>query len=193
MGKVCIEGVGKFYQHYPSVAAVVTARAGEKANAMAAAWHSSLSFEPPLYGVAISPKRFTHDLLLEAGEFGVNFLPFEKAAIIAAVGGSTGREVDKFQAFKIAEEKPVTTSVPILAEAYAAYECKLVSHHTFGDHTWFVGEILRVHLLEEVLTEEGVLNLERVAPALYLGAELYLGPGPESIRRLDREVYGKVS
>jgi flavin reductase (DIM6/NTAB) family NADH-FMN oxidoreductase RutF len=193
MGKVSIEGVGEFYQHYPAVAAVVTARVGEKANAMAAAWHSALSRTPPLYGVAISPKRFTHDLILEAGEFGVNFSPFERVEIIAAVGGSTGREVDKFEAFKVAEEKPVLTSVPILAEAYAAYECKLVSHHAFGDHIWFVGEILMVHLLEEAFTEEGVLNLERVAPSLYLGAELYLSPRPERIRRLDREVYGKVS
>lgn len=193
MRKVSIEGVGEFYYHYPSVAAVVTARAGEKANAMAAAWHSSLSFEPPLYGVAISPKRFTHKLILEAGEFGVNFLPFERAEIIAAVGGSTGKEVDKFQVFKIAEEKPVSTSVPILAEAYATYECKLVSHHALGDHIWFVGEIMRVHLLEEAFTEEGVLDLERVTPALYLGAELYLGPALESIRRLDRKVYGRVS
>jgi len=192
VGRACTEGVGKFYHHYPAVVAVVTARIGEKANAMAAAWHSSLSFEPPLYGVAISPKRFTYDLILEAGEFGVNFLPFDKAGIIAAVGGSTGREVDKFEAFKIAEEKPVLTSVPILQDAYAAYECKLVSHHTFGDHTWFVGEILMVHLLEEALTEEGVLNLERVTPALYLGADLYLSPSPESVLRLDREVYGKV-
>jgi flavin reductase (DIM6/NTAB) family NADH-FMN oxidoreductase RutF len=192
MGKVHIEGVGKFYQHYPAIAAVVTVRVGEKANAMAAAWHSSLSFEPPLYGVAISPKRFTHDLILEAGEFGVNFLPFDRAGIIAAVGGSTGREVDKFEAFKIAEEKPVLTSVPILEDAYAAYECKLVGHHAFGDHTWFVGEILMVHLLEEALTEEGVLNLERVTPALYLGADLYLSPSPESVLRLAREVYGKV-
>jgi len=192
VGKVCVEGVGKFYQHYPMVAAVVTARLGEKANAMAAAWHSSLSRKPPLYGVAISPKRFTHDLILEVGEFGVNFLPFDRAGIIAAVGGSTGREVDKFEAFKIAEEKPVLTSVPILQDAYAAYECKLVSHHTLGDHTWFVGEILMVHLLEEALTEEGVLNLERVTPALYLGADLYLSPSPESVLRLAREVYGRV-
>jgi len=190
--KVCVEGVGKFYHHYPAVAAVVTARFGEKANAMAAAWHSSLSRKPPLYGVAISPKRFTHDLILEAGEFGVNFLPFDRAGIIAAVGGSTGKEVDKFRVFSIAEEKPVLTLAPILAEAYAAYECKLVSHYTFGDHTWFVGQILMVHLLEETFTQEGVLNLERVMPSLYLGADLYLSPSPESICRLRREVYGEV-
>ena len=191
MGKVSMEGVGEFCQHYPKVAAVVTVRAGEKANAMAAAWHSALSYEPPLYGVAISPKRFTHELILEAGEFGVNFLPFEKAEIVAAVGGSTGREVDKFQAFHIGEEEPVRSRAPILADAYAAYECKLVSHHSFGDHTWFVGEILRVHLLEEAFTEEGVLNLERVSPIIYMGSDLYGCPSKESLRKVDRRVYGK--
>lgn len=191
MGKVSIEEVGKFYQHYPAVAAVVTARVGEKANAMAAAWHSSLSFEPPLYGVAISPKRFTHDLILEAGEFGVNFLPFEKAEIVAAVGGSTGREVDKFEAFNIAEERPVLTSVPIIAEAYAAYECKLVSHHTFGDHTWFVGEIVMVHLVEGALTDEGMLDLSSVKPAMYLGADRYVTALRESLCYLDRKAWTK--
>ena len=191
MGKVCIEGVGKFYHHYPAVAAVVTARVGEKANGMAAAWHSCLSFEPPLYGVAISPKRFTHDLVLEAGEFGVNFLPFERAGIIAAVGGSTGRRVDKFEAFKIAEEKPGLTSAPLLAEAYAAYECKLVSHHSFGDHTWFVGEIVMVHLVGGTVTDEGMLDLSSVKPALYLGADRYVTAWRESLCYLDRKAWTK--
>jgi len=189
VGKVCIEGVGKFYHHYPRVAVVVTARVGEKANAMAAAWHSSLSRKPPLYGVAISPKRFTHALILEAGEFGVNFLPFDRAGIIAAVGGSTGREVDKFEAFKIAEEKPVLTSVPILAEAYAAYECKLVGHHAFGDHTWFVGEIVMVHLVEGAVTDKGVLDLSAVKPAMYLGADRYVTALRESLSYLDRKAW----
>jgi len=191
MGKVSIEGVGKFYQHYPAVAAVVTARVGEKANAMAAAWHSSLSRKPPLYGVAISPKRFTHDLILEAGEFGVNFLPLDRAEIIAAVGGSTGSEVDKFQAFKIAEEKSGLTSAPILADAYAAYECKLVSHHSFGDHTWFVGEIVMVHLVEGALTDEGMLDLSSVKPAMYLGADRYVTALPESLCYLDRKAWAR--
>jgi len=191
MGEICIEGVGEFYHHYPRVAAVVTARVGEKANAMAAAWHSPLSRKPPLYGVAVSPKRFTHELILEAGEFGVDFLPFDKAEVIASLGGSTGREVDKFEVFEIAEEKAVLTSAPILAEAYAAYECKLVSHHTFGDHTWFVGEIVMVHLVEGAVTDEGVLDLSSVKPALYLGADRYVTASQESLTYLDRKAWRK--
>ena len=191
MGKVSIEGVGKFYQHYPAVAAVVTTRVGEKANAMAAAWHSCLSFEPPLYGVAISPKRFTHELILEAEEFGVNFLPFEKAAIVAEMGGSTGKEVDKFQVFHIGEEEPIEGGAPVLVDAYAAYECELVSHHAFGDHTWFVGEIVMVHLVEGALTGEGILDPSSVKPTMYLGADRYVTVLPESLCYLDRKAWTK--
>ena len=32
---------------------------------------------------------------------------------------------------------------PLIAGARAWFECKLVSHHTVGDHTVFYGEVLR--------------------------------------------------
>ena len=130
MAKVSIEGVGGYSYHYPRLAAIITVHARDKDNAMAAAWHCPLSFKPTLYGVSISPRRFTHDLIMEAGEFGVNFMPMEKAELIASVGGSSGREVDKFQRFQMAKEKPLKTSAPLIAEAYACYECRLVAHQT---------------------------------------------------------------
>jgi len=188
--KVITEDIGAFSQHYPKVAVIVTAQAGGRANAMAAAWHTSISFKPPLYGVAISPKRFTYQLIAESKEFGVNFLPFARAELIASVGGSKGYEIDKFQMFNIARDKPVKTAVPILKAAYAAYECKLVDDRGYGDHRWLVGEIVAVHLLREALTPEETLDLEKVSPILYLGHELYLTTSKD-IRYLDREVYGK--
>ena len=191
MAKVSMEGVGQFYHHYPRVATIVTVHAGGKDNAMAVAWHSSISFDPPLYGISISPKRFTYELILEAKEFGVNFMPMDKAELIASVGGISGREVDKFQRFSIAEEKPLKTSVPILKDAYASYECRLVDHKVYGDHVWVVGQILASYFDEELFTGEQVLDLKCVSPTLYLGAELYTVPAKDTIRYLDRKVYGK--
>lgn len=191
MAKVSMAGVGEFCHHYPRVATIVTVHAGGKDNAMAAAWHSAISINPPIYGVSISPRRFTLELILEAKEFGVNFMPTEQAELIASVGGSSGREGDKFQRFGIVKEKPLKTSVPILKDAYACYECRLMDHKTYGDHVWVVGEILASHFEKELFTGKQVLNLERVSPALYLGAELYTIPAKDTIRHLDRKVYGK--
>ena len=191
MAKVHTEDIGEFYQHYPKVATIVTAQAKGKDNAMTVAWHTCLSINPPLYGIAVAPKRFTYQLIIESKEFGINFLPFEAAELVASVGGSGGQYIDKFQRFNIARDKPVKTAVPILQAAYAAYECKLVDDKLYGDHRWLVGEIVAVHLLREVFTPEETLDLDKVSPVLYLGHELYLTASKDTVRYLDREVYGK--
>ena len=191
MAKVISEGIGTFSQHYPRVAIIVTAQAKGKANAMAVAWHSVISVNPPLYGVLIATKRFTHQLIADSKEFGVNFLPFEMAELVASVGGSSGREMDKFQKFNIALDKPVKTAVPILKNAYAAYECRLVDDKLYGDNRLLVGEIVAVHWLEEAFTPEGTLDSDKISPILFLGRDVYLTTAKDKVRHLDREVYGK--
>jgi len=191
MAKVISEGVGEFYQHYPRVACVVTAHAKEKNNAMAAAWHSSISRSPPLYGVSISPNRFTYQLITESREFGVNFLPFEVAELVASVGGSDGQAIDKFQRFNIARDRSVKTAVPILTAAYIAYECRLVDDKGYGDHRWLVGEIVAVHMAKEIFTPEETLDLDKISPTMYLGGNFYCTAAKDTRRYLDREVYGK--
>ncbi len=161
------------YQSYPAVAAVVTVKHGDRMNAMACAWHAPLSFEPPLYGILLTPRRFSYELILQAGAFGVNFLPFEKADLIAAVGRNSGRELDKFTVFSIALEAFPDARVPILKDAYAAYECRLLEHRPYGDHELFVGEMITIYEAPSAFDEEGVPQVERFQPALYLGADLY--------------------
>ena len=191
MAKVISEDIGAYYYHFPAVATIVTAQAKGRENAMAVAWHTSISFNPPLYGISLSPKRFTYQLIIDSKEFGVNFLPFEQAGLVASVGGSKGEEIDKFHKFDIAKDRPVKTAVPILKAAYAAYECKLVDDKGYGDHRLLVGEIVAVHLLKEAFAPEETLDLAKVSPILYLGSERYLTASRETIKYLDRKVYGK--
>lgn len=191
MAKEIIEGIGAYYQHYPRAPVIVTAQAKGKSNAMTAAWHIPLSHTPPLYGVAIASKRSTYQLIVESKEFGVNFLSFDMAEIAASVGGSKGVEIDKFQRFSIARDKPARTAVPILKAAYAAYECKLLDDRDYGDHRLLVGEIVATHQLREVFTPEEILDLDKVSPLLYMGHEVYATTSRD-VRGLDREVYGKL-
>ena len=50
---------------------------------------------------------------------------------------------------------------------------------------------MAVHMAEEAFTAEGVLDLNQVSPALYLGRDLYVTTAPGPLRSLDRGVYGK--
>jgi flavin reductase (DIM6/NTAB) family NADH-FMN oxidoreductase RutF len=188
MEKVTSESIGAFYQHYPRVTVVVTAHAGGRDNAMTIAWHTSISKKPPLYGVVVSEGHFTYKLIAESKEFGVNFLPDTRAELVAAIGGSKGSELDKFKAFAINKDNSVKTSVPILKDAYAAFECQLVDDRAYGDHRLLIGEIIAVHYLEEAFNADGTLNLEKVSPVLYMGSEQYLGVSGCKVRTLNREL-----
>lgn len=184
---------GQFLQHCPRVAMIVTTHFQGEDNAMAVAWHSTISINPPLIGVAIAPGRFTSGQILGSKEFGVNFVSGDKVELVAAVGGTTGSQTDKFERFKIAKDPPLKTSVPVLRDAYAAYECKLVSHQTYGDHIWFVGEIAAAHYDEEAFLAQGRDDLEKANPLVYLGADFYvdLAKANTTLRQVDRRKYGK--
>jgi flavin reductase (DIM6/NTAB) family NADH-FMN oxidoreductase RutF len=188
MPKIVTEDIGKFSQHYPKVAVIVTASARGREDAMTAAWHSSISLKPPLYGIAIASKRFTYQLITESQEFGINFIPSEKASLAAAIGGTSGKQMDKFERLNIKKEKPLKTTAPILKDAYAAYECKLVDNKPYGDHLWLVGEIVAVHFLEEAFTPAEVLDLDNIKPLLYLGSDQYASTDKSSIKLIKRGI-----
>jgi len=188
MPKVVTEDVGKFSQHYPKVAVIVTASARGRDDAMTVAWHSSISFKPPLYGIAVSPKRFTYQLITESREFGINFIPLGKASLAASIGGTSGQQMDKFERFNLKRDKPLKTTAPILRDAYAAYECKLVDSKPYGDHIWVVGEIVAVHFREEAFTTAEVLDLDKMKPLLYIGSDFYASADRSSVSFVKRGI-----
>lgn len=183
---------GAFYQHYPRAAAIVTVNSEGRKNAMAVAWHCPVSFKPPLYGIAIAPKRYTYNMIVQSKYFAINFLPFGKIDLIAALGGSSGKSIDKFTEFNLREDQPVKTEVPILSEAYAAYECALMENHIYGDHAWIIGEVLATHAAQNVLKDSGIPDIKLVSPALYLGGDTYCSTDMDSVKHLDRETSGHV-
>ena len=74
MSKVRLTTVGRYYHFYPATTSVVTVHTQGRDNAMPVAWNMPLSMEPPLFAVAISPRRYTHELIMQAREFAVNFV-----------------------------------------------------------------------------------------------------------------------
>jgi flavin reductase (DIM6/NTAB) family NADH-FMN oxidoreductase RutF len=186
VNKSTTESVGVFAHHYPRVAAVITSQAGSQSDAMTAAWHMPLSYSPPLFAVSISPKRFTYNLITSSHEFGINFMPIEQAETVAAIGGSSGADLDKMRIFHMSSDKPVKTGVPILRTAYAAYECKLADDRIYGDHRLLIGEIVAVHWCKELFMDDGSLDLSKINPVLYIGNDHYASTDGCSIRTLDR-------
>lgn len=172
-----IDTIEKFYYLFPQTVAIV----GVGRNLMPAAWHTPISAKPPLYGALISPKRYTYDLLGKETGFTVNFLMHEQSQLIAKLGSTSGRNIDKPTHFKIPTTRAEKVNGLLMTSGYAAYECEKHDMHEYGDHYLLVGRILMIHVDEDVLREKELVDEKKVRPALYFGKDRYLSIDPDSL------------
>jgi flavin reductase (DIM6/NTAB) family NADH-FMN oxidoreductase RutF len=180
------------YQYfYPYTVALFGARFQERVNFMTVAWHSPLSHRPPLFGVLVAKKRLTHEIVTGAGEFSVNFLGYDQAQLSANMGRTSGRNRDKVKEFRVTLEPGRAIASPIIAQAYAALECRLAEVRTYGDHDLFVGEVLAVQHEEAAFDDRGFLNTQDFPPLLYLGNDVYITVKPETRALVPVRVEGR--
>ena len=93
-----IEGtVGKYYHYaFPMQTVLVTCNDKEgKTNIITLAWHTTISRNPPLYGISISPKRYSYALIKKSKEFVINFIPYSQVEAAQYCGTHSGRTTDK--------------------------------------------------------------------------------------------------
>jgi flavin reductase (DIM6/NTAB) family NADH-FMN oxidoreductase RutF len=182
--KKVITQIEQFQYFYPYSVAIVGAQAHSQLNYMACAWHTALSFKPPLFGVLISTKRLTHKVISEAREFTVNFISADRVKLSAQMGRKSGHDMDKVKEFQVQLSPSKIIQSPILEDAYVCFECKLIDIRVYGDHDLFVGEVLAVHEEEESFNTEGVLNPGKIRPLLYLGSDFYITINPDTLKHV---------
>lgn len=177
-----IQAINKQVMHsYPGMVALVTVSHRGESNIMAAGWHTYISYEPPIYGVAIGRERHTYKLVKEAGTFGINFLPMEHAKFIQQAGVYSGSTINKFERGNMALECGRATGAPILADAYIAYECEVIDCNTYGDHDLFVANIVQFYRDADRFLENGLPNFEKLSIPLYLGRSMYTSVDKNSL------------
>lgn len=176
--------IKNFQYFYPYTVNIVGAQAGERINYMACAWHSALSFDPPLFGVLLSKKRLTYDVISQAREFTVNFIGYDRVKLSAQMGRISGHDTDKIKEFQVELAPSAKIKSPILAEAYVCLENRLIDIRTYGDHDLFVGEVLAVHEEEGCFNADGSLNVSKTHPLMYLGSDLYISIAPDSLKHV---------
>ncbi len=141
----------------------------ERANIITIAWAGIVCSQPPAVSISVRPERFSHNLLVEGGEFVVNLPRADQASIVDYCGHVSGRDVDKWQACNLTPAPATKIGVPLIAECPVALECRVTQHLTLGVHDLFVGEVLAVQVDEEVLTPQGHIDHEQADPLAFAG------------------------
>ena len=162
-----------YYCAFPMQAVLVTCNDEKgKTNIITLAWHTPISKKPPLYGISVAPKRYSHDLIKKTKEFVINFLPYKLVKEVNYCGTHSGRNTDKIEETKLNLIDSEKIKTPSIKEAFAHMECKLVKTVSLGDHTFFVGEIVNL-LADENAFKDDLLQNEKMQPCYYLGSNIY--------------------
>jgi len=133
-----------------------------KPNITTLAWAMPTSIDPPLLAISLSPKRHSHTLIEESGEFVVNIPALELLQAVYACGSLTGRSFDKFKKANLTPMPAKKVKAPAIRECIAHLECTVDSQFTTGDHTVFIGKILEAYADMGVFTESYDIKKARV-------------------------------
>jgi flavin reductase (DIM6/NTAB) family NADH-FMN oxidoreductase RutF len=137
-----MDDLSKVTGFFAESVAVLTVKSGDATNAMTAAWTIPVSQRPALVVVHVAPQRYSHDLVVEAKEFGLSILADDQTDLAQHAGTVSGRKADKFASGLLKPKPSKVISTPVLEGCAATIECKLEKAISMGDHTIFVGRVV---------------------------------------------------
>lgn len=155
--------------------------AQDKPNIITVAWATPVSHQPLIVTIAISPKRYSHDLIDRRREFVVNLPDIGLAEMSNWCGRKSGRKFDKWTetGWTAAPGKSIKT--PHIEECYAFLECKVIQQVIAGDHTTFFGEVIDAYAAKDTFgkVKQGgppsyCFDPKKIKTLQHLGGDMYL-------------------
>ena len=147
---------------------VLTAESKSGTAAATVNWVTQASFTPPLVAVGVKADSQTYAVIKQSNAFALNVL-------------GKGQQPLAFTFFKPAERqgstisgepfRPGATGAPILANAPAFIECRLVATVEKGDHSIFVGEVVEAGVARqpEGRADDATLWLRELGDKMFYG------------------------
>lgn len=156
---------------YPVPAVLVSCGTGSQANIITLAWAGTVCSDPPLIGLGVRPGRHSHTLIADVGEFVVNLPRADQVQLVDHCGMVSGRDEDKWEACGFTPSPAAQVKVPLIAECPVNIECRLRQTISLGSHDLFIGEVVNVQLDENVLTNQGRLDIAQLDSFAYHSGE----------------------
>lgn len=141
----------RLLNHGPTV--LVSAQHAGRRNVMAAAWAMPLDFDPPKVAVVIDKSTYTRELVEQSGRFALSVPCQAQVRMVHGVGSHTGRDQDKFAAYRLtALEEPGAQS-PLISGCIAWLDCeRLPQPEQETKFDLFLGQVTAAWALSQVFT-----------------------------------------
>ena len=135
-----------------------------------------LTSKPPLVGVSINARaggpKDTLRNIRASGAFVINIVSEPLLDAMVRTSGDWPPEVSEFALTGLTPVASDRVTAPGVGESPARLECRLEREVALGDTTFVIGEILRMHVAAEVLTD-GAVDPLKLRPVGRLGGDAY--------------------
>jgi flavin reductase (DIM6/NTAB) family NADH-FMN oxidoreductase RutF len=125
--------------------ALGTAR-GDSRDLATVNWVTQVSFEPPLLALSVENDSHSIELIRATSVFALSIFGDDRREVAGALGKRWKLRPEKINA---TPHHPGTTGCPILDDALAAVECRVVGSVPAGDSTLFVAEVIAAQTIRE--------------------------------------------
>lgn len=147
---------------------VMTAEKGDDVAAATVNWVTQTSFEPPLVVVGVKTDSGAYTVSRSAGHFALNMLGKDQQG--AAFGFFKPAEKDG-NTLSGEPYRSGSSGAPLLDNAIATVECKLVEVVERGDHHLFIGEVIEANVATEPAgrPDEAILEMKGLGDNVFYG------------------------
>jgi flavin reductase (DIM6/NTAB) family NADH-FMN oxidoreductase RutF len=142
-------------------------------NIITLAWVGTACSEPPTIGLGIRPTRYSHKFIKNTKEFVVNIPTAKILKETDYCGVTSGKNTNKFSLTKLTPEPAAKVKPPLIRECPMNMECILKDVIPLGTHNLFLGEIVQVHIDQDILDENGNIDFIKADPITYNQGEYW--------------------
>ncbi len=161
----------------PGCTVLVTSAWDEAVDILTVSWQTPVSKEPPLLAVSVARGHYSHGLIEKSGAFVINVPTEDLLTEVMFCGTRSGREVDKFPGTKLTPEAGLKIDVPHIKECVAFVECRTVQAVGAGDHTLFIGEVLKAEVARGIFDGTWKMGEAGTEFLMHLGGPHFFLPG----------------
>ncbi len=159
---------------YPVPVVMVSCqRPGERPNIITIAWAGTICSDPVMVSISVRKERYSHDIILETGEFVINLVTDELTWATDYCGVRSGRDVDKFREMKLTPTTSTSVQVPAILESPLSLECSVKQVLELGSHDMFLAEVTAVSVDPRYMEENGEFRLNDAGLVAYSHGEYY--------------------
>lgn len=144
-----------------------------KVNVFTVAWIGTACTRPPILSIAIRPERLSYEYIKDTKEFVVNLPSKDLLKAVDFCGVRSGRDLDKIKELNLTLGESKFISTPYIDDCPIALECKVVNILPLGSHDLFLGEVVSVHVNENLIDSKGKIHYEKANLICYSHGEYF--------------------